>query len=113
MRFDYHAGRLFSDIDDIYYKYHDAATYRRFLKVFAGLPSVPQNILTAIIRRHDLDGDARLSPKEFEDMVKPAIKFNKRKAQTNGLEPYFKKPALQQSKSTKAIKPIKEIKDIK
>lgn len=74
---------------------------------------MPKNILAAIIRRFDLDGDARLSPAEFEEMLKPVIKFNKRGAKTDGLEPYFKKPVLKHTQTGRLLKVDKEITDIK
>jgi len=94
MRFDFHAGRLFQQIDDIHYKTHDIATYRRFLKIFGGVRDVHSSLLKAAIKRYDLDGDGKLSKKEFEELCKVSIPYDKRDAHKRGLEPTLKKETL-------------------
>lgn len=111
MRFDFHAGRLFQQIDDIHYKNHDVQTYRRFLKIYGGVRDVHSSLLTSAIKRYDIDGDGRLNKKEFEDFVKVSITFDKKEAHRRGMEPTLKKEPLKQGRSMKNLsKPSKDVK---
>jgi len=74
---------------------------------------VPENLLKATIRRYDVNADGRLSKAEFEEMVKPVIKFDKRDAHVRAMEPVEKKAGLSQSKSVRVIKTVKSSKNLK
>lgn len=60
---------LFKSVDDWNYKYIDQINLKRFLVKCSVLPN--DNLLVAIIRRMDLDADAKLNFKEFIDAVRP------------------------------------------
>jgi len=60
---------LFKSVDDWNYKYIDQINLRRFLIKCSVLPN--DNLLVSIIRRMDLDADAKLNFKEFIDAVRP------------------------------------------
>lgn len=68
-RFDFTMQNMFKEIDDWCYKYLDTKNMKRFLMKTSIYPD--EGVLKAIVRRLDLDGDARLSFKEFELAVKP------------------------------------------
>ncbi|CDW76041.1 ef hand family protein [Stylonychia lemnae] len=68
-RYDYESKSLFKDVDDINYNYIDASNLRRYL-IKTGQLATDQ-LLISILRRFDLDADARLSLQEFCDGIKP------------------------------------------
>ena len=68
-RYDYTPDSLFKDVDDWNYQYIDAKNLKRFLIKTGVFPS--DTLLIAILRRFDLDADAKLSKKEFFEGVKP------------------------------------------
>eukprot|EP00347_Sterkiella_histriomuscorum_P020122 403339023 len=68
-RYDYELRGLFKEVDDINYNYIDASNLRRFLIKCGQLPS--DSCLISILRRFDLDADARLTLQEFSDGIKP------------------------------------------
>lgn len=76
-RYDFNADALFKDVDDININYVDAQNLKRFLiksGVFAN-----EQLLIAILRRFDLDADAKLNKKEFTEGITPSIQdFSKR-----------------------------------
>ncbi|CDW85848.1 ef hand family protein [Stylonychia lemnae] len=79
-RYDYSLDRLFKDVDDINYNYVDQQNLKRFLIKCGVFPN--EATLISILRRFDLDADAKLNKKEFIEGVKPsADDFSKR--QTN------------------------------
>ena len=84
IRYDYSLEALFKAVDDWNYKYIDQINLKRFLIKCGVLPN--DNLLLAIIRRMDLDADAKLNLKEFIDAVRPIDNFTVRKV-------YTKKPA--------------------
>ena len=61
--------RAFKAIDYQHNKIIDEASIRRFLKRVGHQPVKPE--LTAIMRRFDLDGDAKLSFTEFAEALSP------------------------------------------
>jgi len=75
-RYDCNYELLFKEVDDINYKYVDAANLKRFLIKTGVFPN--DNLLVAILRRFDLDADAKLSNKEFIEGIKPQIDYSKR-----------------------------------
>lgn len=72
-RYDYSLEILFKSVDDWNYKYIDQINLKRFLIKCGVLPT--DNLLLAIIRRMDLDADAKLNLKEFIDAIRPIETF--------------------------------------
>jgi hypothetical protein len=66
---------LYKEIDDCNFKFIDSSNLKRFLVKCGLLPT--DSILVAIIRRLDLDADARLNQKEFFDGVQPLENYTK------------------------------------
>ena len=62
-RYDWGLKELFSCVDDFNYHYIDAKNLKRFLVKTGVIPN--EAMLIAILRRLDLDADAKLSFKEF------------------------------------------------
>ena len=75
-RYDYNCERLFREVDDWNYKYVDGPNLKRFLIKMGIFPS--EDLLIAILRRFDLDADAKLNNKEFTEGVHPQLDFSKR-----------------------------------
>ena len=67
--------KAFSAIDDWRYGYIDKKNLKSFLRKHNYLASTAECM--AIIRRLDLDADARLSKQEFADGLRPEEPFNK------------------------------------
>ena len=81
-------GKAFMLIDDWNYGYIDKTNLKSFLKKHNFLPTTSEAL--AIIRRLDLDADARLSKQEFIDglyPVEPYSKLLKREEMNRGLKP--------------------------
>lgn len=68
---------LFKSVDDWNYKYIDQINLKRFLIKCGVLPN--DGLLLAIIRRMDLDADAKLNLREFIDGVRPLENFTAKK----------------------------------
>ena len=66
---------LFKGVDDWNYRYIDQINLKRFLIKCSVLPN--DNLILAIIRRMDLDADAKLNLKEFIDAIRPLENFTK------------------------------------
>lgn len=66
-RYDFDIERLFREVDDWNYKYVDHKNLKRYLCKM-GTPA-SENMLIAIIRRLDLDADAKLTFQEFKQGV--------------------------------------------
>lgn len=62
-RYDFNIERLFREVDDWNYKFVDNKNLKRFLSKM-GVPATEGHLI-AIIRRFDLDADAKLSLTEF------------------------------------------------
>jgi EF-hand domain pair len=62
-RYDFNVERLFKEVDDWNYKFIDHKNLKRFLNKM-GVPTTETHLI-AIIRRFDLDADAKLSLSEF------------------------------------------------
>ncbi len=80
-RYDYNLEHLFKVVDDWNYKYVDFNNLKRFLIKTGVVPTDSQ--LVAILRRFDLDADAKLSRKEFMEGVKPIEEYSKRSVKQN------------------------------
>ena len=68
-RYDYSIERLYKEVDDINYGYIDASNLKRFLIKSSIISN--ERLLIAILRRFDLDADAKLSKKEFKEGIEP------------------------------------------
>ena len=68
---------LFKSVDDWNYKYIDQINLKRFLIKCGVLPN--DGLLLAIIRRMDLDADAKLNMREFIDGIRPIENFTAKK----------------------------------
>jgi hypothetical protein len=84
-RYDYDLALLFKEIDDWNYKYIDHKNLKRFLSKL-GSPATEQHLI-AIIRRFDLDADAKLSHYEFTQGITPLLDFSKRQVKERILKP--------------------------
>ena len=58
-RYDYNLIHIFKDVDDWNYNYVDSKNLKRFLIKTGVFPS--DGLLIAILRRFDLDADAKLN----------------------------------------------------
>ena len=96
-RYDFDINSLWKQVDDINYNYIDPPTLKRFL-IKTGF-HVNEAKLIAIIRRFDLDADAKLNKKEFEEGIKPIKEFSKRAIKEANL---LSKSMLQKSSSKKS-----------
>ena len=68
-RYDCNYGVLYKEVDDIGLKAIDSTNLKRFLIKTGVFPS--DVLLIAIIRRFDLDADAKMKYAEFIEGVKP------------------------------------------
>jgi len=75
-RYDYSAKILYKQIDDINYGFIDQNNLKRFLIKNGSAPK--EATLLAIIRRFDLDADAKLKLDEFTIGIKSQDGFSKR-----------------------------------
>lgn len=73
--YDYNLEALYHCVDDCNFNFIDTSNLKRFLVKCSIYPS--DALLISIIRRMDLDADARLNYKEFEDGVRPIENFTK------------------------------------
>ena len=73
--YDYNLESLYSELDDCNFKFVDASALKRYLVKCTIYPT--ESLLIAIIRRMDLDADARLSKKEFFDGIMPIENYTK------------------------------------
>jgi hypothetical protein len=73
--YDYNLEALYHCVDDCNFNFIDTSNLKRFLVKCSIYPN--DALLISIIRRMDLDADARLSIKEFEDGVRPIENFTK------------------------------------
>ena len=73
--YDFSVDRLMGEMDDCNLKFIDSSAIKRFLIKYRVYPS--DDLLIAVIRRLDLDADARLSRKEFKDGILPMENFTK------------------------------------
>ena len=70
-RYDYNLNYIFKEVDDINLNHIDSTCLKRFLIKTGTFPN--DNLLIAIIRRFDLDGDAKLKFQEFKEGVRSQI----------------------------------------
>lgn len=73
--YDFNIDRLMQEIDDCNLRFIDSSAIKRFLIKCRVYPS--DDLLIAVIRRLDLDADARLCRKEFIDAIMPMENFTK------------------------------------
>jgi len=73
--YDYSLEALYNNIDDCNFKFIDTSNLKRFLVKCCIYAS--EALLISIIRRMDLDADARLSKREFFDGVQPIENYTK------------------------------------
>ncbi len=69
--YDFTFKKAFSAIDDWSYGYLDQNNIKRFLRSAGHVAT--KNELVGILRRFDIDGDAKINPKEFELGVKSSL----------------------------------------
>ena len=74
-QYDFGIDRLMQEIDDCNLRFIDSSAIKRFLIKCRVYPS--DDLLIAVIRRLDLDADARLCYKEFRDGILPLENFTK------------------------------------
>lgn len=67
--------KAFLSIDDWNYGYIDKSNLKNFLRKHNQTTTTAD--ILKIIRRMDLDGDARLSKQEFYDAIRPFTPFSK------------------------------------
>ena len=91
--YDYSIKKAFQVIDDWNYNYIDSANLKRFLKSMGHIAPKPQ--IMAIIRRFDMDGDAKIDLSEFELGMKSSLfiytKAGKRPKSSNAIVGYKNK----------------------
>jgi Ca2+-binding EF-hand superfamily protein len=82
-RYDFSPEHIFKEVDDWNYKYIDPQNLKRFLIKTGVFPN--DALLISIIRRFDLDADAKLNFKEFAEGIIPLEGHSKRtmKGKTN------------------------------
>jgi hypothetical protein len=73
--YDYSLDKLMCELDDCNLRFIDSAAIKRFLIKCRVYPS--DSLLIAVIRRLDLDADARLCYQEFRDGILPMENFTK------------------------------------
>lgn len=78
-RYDFNFETLYSEIDDCNMKFVDTSSVKRFLVKCQIYPS--DDLLIALIRRLDLDSDARLTRVELSDGITPIENYTKGSAQ--------------------------------
>ena len=75
-RYDYNLEHLFKEVDDWNYNSIDTANLKRFLIKTGVFPNPA--LLISIIRRFDLDADAKLKIQEFIEGLTPSLEYSKR-----------------------------------
>jgi Ca2+-binding EF-hand superfamily protein len=73
--YDFKLDKLYQEIDDCNLKFIDSVALKRFIMKCGLVPTSKQ--VLAIIRRIDLDADARLSQKEFFESLIPIEAFTR------------------------------------
>ena len=108
MSYDYNLDRLYKEIDDCNFKFIDSTNLKRFLIKCGLYPT--DAVLIAIIRRLDLDADARLNQKEFFDGIQPLENYTKGSL-TQLKSSYNKKISGSKSKKTlkRPINPVRPL----
>lgn len=75
-RYDYSVDSLYKEVDDWNYNYIDFNNLKRFILKMGVAPT--DALLVAILRRFDLDADAKLTYQEFSDGIKPVEEYSKK-----------------------------------
>jgi hypothetical protein len=73
--YDFNLENLYNELDDCNLKFIDSSALKRYLIKCSIYPT--DALLIAIIRRLDLDADARLSKREFFDGLMPIENYTK------------------------------------
>ena len=89
-RYDFTADKLFTEIDDLALKFLDTQGIKRFMVKARMYPT--DEVLICLVRRLDLNSDARLARKEFIDGITP-------------MENYTKGSVIQFAKAVAAMRP--------
>jgi hypothetical protein len=74
-RYDFNIDSLYMEIDDCNLKYICSSSLKRFLVKCQIYPN--DELLIALVRRLDLDSDAKLTRSEFSDGIMPIENFTK------------------------------------
>mmetsp|Transcript_1336 Transcript_1336/g.1732 ORF Transcript_1336/g.1732 Transcript_1336/m.1732 type:complete len:95 (-) Transcript_1336:376-660(-) len=69
--YDFSVRAAFKAIDDWNYNYIDKQNLKRFLRSMGHLASKQE--IVAILRRFDLDGDAKINMQEFGEAIKTQL----------------------------------------
>ena len=99
--YDYNHDSCYKNIDDCNFGFIDTSNLKRFLVKCCIYAS--DALLIAIIRRMDLDADARLSKREFLDGTQPLENF------TKGSLSEMKKTVKKQSRHTASASNFRKI----
>lgn len=73
--YDFHMDHVYHEIDDCNLRFIDACALKRFMQKVGHFPT--DKFLIAIIRRLDLDADAKLSQKELFEGILPLEPFTR------------------------------------
>jgi len=99
--YDFNLEACYKNIDDCNFGFIDTSNLKRFLVKCCIYAS--DALLIAIIRRMDLDADARLSKREFFDGIQPLENF------TKGSLTEMKKSSKKQMRSTASASNMRKI----
>lgn len=103
-RYDFNLELLFKAIDDWNYKYIDQVNLKRFLIKCSVLPN--QNLLISIIRRIDLDADAKLNFREFIDAIRPFENFTMKKCAKPTVSEIRMRPKSSQNRDRRSTRKL-------
>ncbi len=109
--YDFPVSSAFKAVDDWNYKYIDEKNLRSFFRNTGYLPSKAE--LAAIIRRFDLDGDAKISKEEFHEGIHSALNKKKVKKQKMNKSYNFISASKQDIRYIMDNTPIKPLTKIK
>ena len=70
-QYDFTFKKAFNAIDDWNYGYIDSSNLKKFLRTMGVVTS--KHELVCILRRYDMDGDAKINFKDFETGMKSSL----------------------------------------